>query len=402
MPMPLAARTEFNTHLAQVFYNQVMAQRGAPLLWWQSHARLCAVSRGEAAEWISTYIRGLESMRVARGARVGMIGAPDTVRILIFIAHAMMGITTVIAPPQISTNAQVQLLRESHCSTLLVEDGQQALSMLHHAAEMPELQSIIGLKGNIVLPSHHLTTISLDSLLQRGRALPDRTSAMLQLTRKDDAAFIIGLHSTATSTDSPIAGARAMHTHAEILHDCQQLKQLLDEAKILIPYGSPVLVQPQTQNIAAFVATQLLPVVIGGSVDYSNNAENSLENFRMVQPSLLIASSAYIRELQTTLEEQLIEKADIVDRTTAKQLFRLGKKRYEQSGKLNMAESVAFRIAQHSTAPRIRELLGATMQGMLCTDEDLPYGSMVFFDTLGILTAEIPSVFGQTFEKTRL
>ncbi len=398
MPHPYSEVTAHHT-IAQLFFEQAMRERGLPLLWKHDGPRLLPYTRNEAAEWITSYARGLQALQIARGARIGLVGAPAEYRLPLLLAHALLGITTVVISEDASPAERLDLLRQSHCVAVLVETASEAAPCMQDDAGLSELNYVICLGEELRLASKHATIIPLAELMRRGRSVPDRSAQMLGQTRQEDAALIVG---SAAEIDDARDRVLTMKTHGDLLNTCARLSKLLFDAQIDLPPGAPILAHPNFHESAAFIATQLLPLTLDGSIDYLGQTMEDVQHFRLFQPLLLIADSTYLHRLQARLENQLLVEADPIDRFGARLLFRLGKKRYEGAGKLPWWEEMTFWAARHAFSTRMREQLGRHLRGILCVDENLDYSTLLFFETFGVRVVEIPSVFDATFEKRRL
>ncbi len=398
---PIVPAANHNT-IAQLFFEQALKARGLPLLWRRDGHRLVPYSRNEAAEWIASYARGLKAVHIARGARIAMLGTPNEMRLLVMLAHALLGITTVAMPEEMTQEERLTLLRQSHCSVLLVETAAQALPFIGEASGMGEMHYVIGLRGPVSLPTNkHVTTLTLDELIRRGRALPDQTPQMLQATRKEDAALIIG--TPQLDEDGIRRGVNlTMKTHGELLDICQRLTRLLLEANIDLPPGAPILVYPSIGDSSAFTATQMLALTLDGSLDYLGPDLEDTQHFRLLQPQLLIADSGYLHRLHARMENLLLIQSDGIDRMAGRWLLTLGKRRFEHATKLPWWQEAAFWMVRHALSIRLREQLGNALNGILCVDENLHYSTLIFFETFGLRVVEIPAVFDATFEKRRL
>lgn len=396
MPSPTVHST-----IAQLFFEQALTARGLPLLWRKEGNRLVPYSRNEAAEWIAAYARGLKAVHIARGARIALLGTPNEMRLLVMLAHALLGITTVAMPEEMSQEERLYLLRQSHCSVLLVETAAQALPFIGEASGMGEMHHVIGLRGPVSLPTNkHVTTLTLEELIRRGRALPDQTSHMLLATRKEDAAIIVG--TPQLQEDGKRNINLVMKTHGELLDACERLAQLLHNAQIDLPAGAPILVYPSIGDTSAFLATQLLALTLDGSLDYLSRDLEDTHHFRLLQPQLLIADSGYLHNLHARLESLLLVQSDRIDRWAGRWLLRLGKQRFEHASTLPWWQEAAFWAVRHALSIRLREQLGSSLKGILCVDENLNYSTLIFFETFGLRVVEIPAVFDSIFEKRRL
>ena len=401
--------TESNA--ARIFYTQILTDRQAALLWRQQGHRLVPVSRSEAAEWISIYARALQSLDVPRGARIALMDVPETILLPAMLAHMLLGIASVVLADDISQMERMRLLTQSNVSLILAEDANTLSPYLREAALLPRLQNVVTLQhaSHLAHQQHMPVTVSsLEELMQRGRALPDRTRSLLERVKLDEAALLIGARVEALSTPN---GAEdtvqdqvelRLRTQAQLLATTDGLRKILEDANIAIAEGEPILAHPAFEHPVDFIATQILPMMLGCPLDHIGPPIGETEHFQQLQPHLLISRSTYLTQLHQRLERQLTQEADGLDRWAARKLLALGKKRYEKSGKLSFLQSIMFNITRQMVGTHVLALLGGRLRGILSTDEDVPYATQLFFETFGVKLAEVPHVFEKEFEKRRL
>ena len=392
-------------HIAQLFYQQTLQNRQATLLWTNDGNRMIPVRRSDVAEWVSLYARGLSALNIARGARIALIGTPSDVRLKMILGHALAGMTTIALADDLPIEDRIRLLDQSHVSVLIAENAREALPYLQEGGSMPELQMLISLQGTLNLPHRHMNFYNLDEVISRGRSQPDRTSQWLQTLRKDDAALLIGARRMAEAgeDDHAMPVELTMKTHAELMQSCETIRTILSESgHALADDQNPIVVHGYFHHVADFIACQILPLTLTRSISYLSNKLGDMEHYHQLQPQLLISDSDYIVQLHQRLERLLTQESDGIDNFMARTLFRLGKKRYEKSGKMSGLEKLLFNITFQSVSNRVRRCIGSKLKVILSVDEQIPYPTQLFFETFGVRMVEIPAVFEKALEKIRL
>jgi long-chain acyl-CoA synthetase len=233
------------------------------------------VSWGEYSRRIDDFTRGLLSLGVKRGDKVGLIGSNTPEWFVSDMAIMTMGATTV---PVYATNSAEQIayiLNHSESKIFIIEDISYYQRIEKILDKIPSLKYIIVLTGPVDAASGML--ISLEKFLEKGRAVGDeQLKKVHEAVAPDDVAAFIYTSGTTGPPKAVMLTHRNSAVAAENVGRTIKMKAKETRCPTYLPLSH---VAERTVNLYGNLYTGHVVCFIGGYAQF-------IENLPAVRPTL--------------------------------------------------------------------------------------------------------------------
>ena len=376
---------EANT-IISAFFSQVQQQREAPFVWENPGSRVAhALSWKESAELVSAYSRALSTLGVHAGDRIAILAPPSAKTLLAFLGNMLSRTTTVCIPSTLPPDIQIQALSESRAQIVITADHTMA-GMLHsHAERLNELRMILALSPtDTVQEDTAIATEYWDAMIARGKKQPDRLSQWIQEVQPDDSCALIY-----QNNEEPPLAAVLKH-HQALLEENTTVHELCTENGCTPNQGETFLCTTELGHTSSFAIGQLFGLLQAGQTHYLPANRLSQNALLSIRPHILISPSHTLSQLKEWIKTDMLSHADRLERFIFEQALRFGKLRYEHPQKGTWWQKIMHTVLKQIIVDKVRRRLGGNLVSIIAEDEEVDYGTQLFFYAFGIHVTEIP------------
>lgn len=389
------------SHLAEWFLHPLLAGENHAFLWFLDGSRNKPMAYKEAGEWVGAYVRGLDALGIARGARAISLGSISPYLWLSTIAHSLQGLINVAIPMALDSAEHMRIIYDSKVACLVLDDIKTLKSLLAMTELPPEVMCVIILqpKGSEVFTSPQLRVVFIDELMQLGRPQPDRVSQKRTANQPEETATILCFPTTADDIGMTDSNSTVLkRTHAEWGETYRTLIDLFQKASVNVGQEN-MLVMSDWQNPAAYAAAYIFPILNAKTLGFLPPNSSVLGALTQLQPSLLVANAKTLEELRHELHTHVQTQGDWFERFTYQQALKIGKTNYENPEKIKGWRKYYANLLQDIFIKTFSKSMGGKLKTILSVDEDTPYQTQLFYYSFGIDLVEVPNAFEKQFEK---
>jgi len=372
------------TSLPAMFFAQAERLADRPFLWRKLDGAFRPLSYGEAGRQASLLARGLIDLGVGPGDRIVLV-AENRPEWLI-ADHAIMA-TGAVTVPAYTTNTtadHTHVLTHSGAKGAIISGKGIAKRFLPAALESGDLAFVISMEPLDLAQEPPVRVFSWAHVLAQGAKQPEAAlmSRMAQLERGGVCCIIY-----TSGTGGVPRGV--MLTHGSIL--CN----LLGCFEVLKGFGlgdEVFLSFLPLSHSYEHTAGQFLPVSIGAQIYYAESVDRLLDNMLEARPTLILA----VPRLYEVIHQRIMramERTAGLRRRFFDLALRLGRRRYEQAGRLSLWECVADRLMDVLVRSKVQRRFGGRLKGFVSGGAALNHEIGLFFTALGV---RILQGYGQT------
>lgn len=252
------------------------------------------LSCGEFAERVTALMLGLDELGLRRGARIGLSSQNRWEWLLIDLAAAGRGVTTISLDPAWSDSRVVAVLDYARAESVFVETVEDGARMARLSDGLPNLQAIVVIDSPTTTPAG---LRSLGELLDAGRRAQDedRVAELLAAVEDGDVATIMF---TGGSTGEPKAVQR---THGNALSRGWASFPWMGNESQPDPDPGDVLLDPLSFCHAAGLWWAQHALLRGGTLALPGSAALSLRDLELLAPTHIMAVPRVVLGMQKQL-----------------------------------------------------------------------------------------------------
>ncbi|HEX7969034.1 MAG TPA: long-chain fatty acid--CoA ligase [Stellaceae bacterium] len=361
-------------NLAAMFFEWA-AQRGdLPFLWAKRDGVYRPVTWGEAARQVSALARGLRSLGIRRGDRIGLVAENRPEWTIADLAIMAAGAITV---PAYTTNAvedHRHVLSNSGARAVIVSTAALAHRVMPAADQISTIHSIITMEPLTSGQLSHADVYLWDEVMAQGAAIPDEVASWVAAIGRDDVACLIYTSGTGGVPKGVMA------THANIMANCYGAFRLLET----IGLGEEVFLcfLPLSHSYE-HTAGMMFPISLGAEIYFAEGAETLAANMQEARPTIMTA----VPRLYETLHQRILNGIERQGGLRAK-LFRravaLGGKRYDDPASLTIGERLLDVILDLLVRRKVSARFGGRLKAMVSGGAPLNPEIGRFFLALGV------------------
>ena len=354
-----------------------------PALWAKRHHHWTPLSYGELGREINRLARGLRTLGVGPGDRVGLVAEnrPEWI-----IADYAIMATGAITVPAYTTNTVADhrhIFGNAGVKGVIASTQTLADLALRAARDTPGCGFLIAIEPPDVAQYVGLSVISWNDALARGDAAPDDIPAMISRLNRTDLACIIH-----TSGTGGLPKGVAL-SHGAILSNCLGAYDLLAELGLndeTFLSFLPLSHSYEHTCVGAFALS------IGAQVYFAESAEALPRNMAEARPTIMTA----VPRLYETMHQRILsglrrekpQKAKLFMKTVE-----LGRRRYEDPRSLSLIDRLFDRILDILVRKKVQARFGGRLKAFVSGGAPLNYDIGLFFTALGV---RLLQGYGQT------
>jgi long-chain acyl-CoA synthetase len=370
-------------NLAAMFFEQAGRHGDKPFLWAKREGRYSPITWNEAARQIRDLSRGLRTLGVTEGDRVGLVSENRPEWVIADFAIMAAGAITVPAYTTNTVEDHRHVLANSGCRAVIVSTSALAHRVSPAADQISVVEHIITIEEPTRGLISHTEFHTWDEILERGAQSADDVAEITARIGRDDIACLIYTSGTGGVPKG------VMLTHANILANCRGAYHLLETFGL----GDEVFLcfLPLSHSYE-HTAGMAFPISIGAQIYFAEGAETLAANMLEARPTIMTA----VPRLYETLHQRILRGIARQGGFKAK-LFRraleLGKKRYEAPRLMTLRERIEDRIVDKLVRDRVRARFGGRLKAMVSGGAPLNPEIGLFFIALGL---NLLQGYGQT------
>jgi long-chain acyl-CoA synthetase len=368
--------------LPQMFFQQAAILGDKPFVWSKASGAYQPVSYAEAARQTSLAARGLATLGVRPGDRVGLVCESRPEFPVADIAVMALG---GISVPAFTTNTSADhrhVLVDSGACGVILSTAAMAKRVLPALSEALEVRFIVTMEPPSEPAPAGVIVVSWEQLLARGAAAPDDAAARIEaINRGDTACFIY-----TSGTGGVPKGV--MLTHGSIMANCMGAYHLLADFGL----GDETFLSflPLSHSYE-HTTGQFFPISIGAQIYYAESVDKLLDNMGEVRPTIMTAVPRLYEVMHQRFQRQ-VAKAKPFRQRLFNLAVKLGRKRYEK-GRLGPIEALLDRVVDRLVREKVRARFGGRLKAMVSGGAAMSYEIGVYFKALGL---NIIQGYGQT------
>lgn len=365
----------FEDNLIQVFRRQVHKRGDAPFLWRKQDGAYHHWSWRQAEEAVDALARTLIELGVAPGDRVALIAENRPEWAITDLAIMAAGGVTVPGYTTSMPDDHAYVLQHSGAKGVVVSGKTAAKRVVQALASAPEIRFVIAIDGHEAVPSAPVAVLSWDEALAKGRDAPARPLPGDSADADAAACFIY----TSGTGGRPKA---VVQSHRNILSNLGSVEELM---KRTCGIGDEEVFLSFLPLSHAYEHTcgQFLAIALGAQVYYAESVEALARNLQEARPTIMPC----VPRLHEVLRQKLIQRIDREGGIKAKlfhEAVRLGRKRYEQGGRLGPIDSIVDFVLDRLVRAKVGAQFGGRMKALVSGGAPLNYDVGVFFVALGL------------------
>lgn len=345
-------------------------------------------TRGEIADYVSLYARGIAATEFRKGRNIAIIARTSFASFIASLGNMLNGCANIIIPIDATPEEQQHMLIQGRAEALIVEDIKTAKAVLSRIQYLPQLRQMIVLNNQDFEKQAEVLCMSWDELIERGEKKPDKREELLSAIEMDDevSTFFVkdnkDEYSPLCMTHRDISGYLHKITEAFEKRAVADVKKK-DNNKTLsvIPFHRPF----------SHIAGIFLPLSQGFpfmAVDHTDAWKSG--NFPM-RPQLVIGESSFLEEVVAAVEKA-VQQGSSLGQKMWKMSKTWGRTFYKSDGQIHAGLSGKFQrfLFQAFLQRKLAQQLGGKVRLIMSIDKDISYNAGAFYASVNM-----PLLFNQ-------
>jgi long-chain acyl-CoA synthetase len=361
-------------NLVTLFFDQARKQGERPFLWAKEGDSWNAVTWREARRRVTALARGLKSLGLVRGDRVGLVAENRPEWILADLAILAAGGVTVPAYTTNTSDDHRHILSNSGARFVIVSSAVLAQRLLPAVEQVSSVIGVIAIEPPIPGQLSGAELHMWDDILARGAGSEEEIERAAAGLRRDDIACLIYTSGTGGVPKG------VMTTHGNILANCHGATKLLE----LIGLGDEVFLSFLPLSHAyEHTAGMMFPIALGGQIYFAEKVEALAANMLEVKPTIMTA----VPRLYETMHQRILRTIEREGGFKAKLFFaavRIGRKRIEQPHHLSIGDRLIDPLLDHLVRSKIKARFGGRLKALVTGGAPLNPEIGMFFLALGV------------------
>ena len=370
-------------NLAAMFFGWAAEKGARPFLWTKRDGTYRPLSWREAEGQVRLLARGLRSLGVGLGDRVGLVSENRAEWLIADLAIMAAGAITVPAYTSHTVEDHRHLLSNSSAKAVIVSTASLAHRVMPAADQISTITSIITMEPLRGGQLSHAEVYSWDEVMARGGEAPDEVESWVAAIGRDDVACLIYTSGTGGVPKG------VMTSHANILANCYGAYRLLQT----IGLGDDVFLcfLPLSHSYE-HTAGMMFPISLGAEIFFAEGAETLAANMQEARPTIMTA----VPRLYETMHQRILrgmERQSRLRRALFELALRLGRKRLDDPASLTVADRLLDLLAEALVRRKVRARFGGRLKAMVSGGAPLNPEIGRFFLALGV---RLLQGYGQT------
>jgi long-chain acyl-CoA synthetase len=367
--------------LPAMFFDQTGRLGEKPFLWAKRDGSYRPLSWAAVARDVRRLARGLQSLGVGRGDRVGLVSENRPEWIIADLAIMSAGAITVPTYVTHTIENHRHVFANSGACAVIVSKPALSARVLAAANQVDAVHAVIAIEPAIGQAST-VDLLSWDEVLARGSSVTDETPDLVPTIEPDDIACLIYTSGTGGTPKG------VMTSHRNILANCSGAHRVLE----MLGLGDEVFLSflPLSHSYE-HTAGEMFPISIGAQIYFAESAETLAANMLEARPTIMTA----VPRLYETMHQRIrlgVERKGGVAQKLFDQAVAIGRKRL-LSQTPSVGERVLDPFLDRLVRARIRARFGGRLKAMVSGGAPLNPEIGRFFLALGITLLQ---GYGQT------
>ena len=367
--------------LPAMFFEQANRLGDKPFLWSKRDGRYRPISWAKAASDVRRLARGLRSLGIGRGERVGLVSENRPEWIITDLAIMSAGAITVPAYVTHTIEDHRHVFANSGARAVVVSKSPLSARVLAAANQVDAVHTVIAMEPAAGQASA-VDLLSWDEILTRGEDEADDTGELVAAIEPDDVACLMYTSGTGGTPKG------VMTTHRNILANCRGAHRVLE----MIGLGNDVFLSflPLSHSYE-HTAGGMFPISIGAQIYFAEGAETLAANMLEARPTIMTA----VPRLYETLHQRIrlaIERKGGISQNLFERALAVGHKRL-MSQTPSLGERVLDPVIDRLVRAKLRRRFGGRLKAMVSGGAPLNPEIGRFFLALGVTLLQ---GYGQT------
>ncbi|PPR59096.1 MAG: Long-chain-fatty-acid--CoA ligase FadD15 [Alphaproteobacteria bacterium MarineAlpha4_Bin2] len=363
-------------NLVQMFHDRAKHYGTEPFLWAKSEGEWRATTWQEASATVEKLARCLASLGIEPGDRVAVVSENRPEWLLADVAIMAAGGISVPAYTTNTIEDHLHVLSDSGAKGAFVSSSELAKRLCGAAAQCPQVEFVIAIE-ELEPSGHPFKTLTWGAAVELGSSIDAASLPAVSDIRRDTTSCLIYTSGTSGKPKG------VMLSHGAILCNCMGAHDFLtklpgfEEGKEIFLSFLPL------SHSYEHTAGQFLPISIGAQIYYSEGIEKLTGNIMEVRPTILTAVPRLYEAMHGRIVRG-VEQAGGIKRIMFMKTVDLGRRRYEQSGCLNLWDSIIDGLMDRLVRSKVRGRFGGRLKAFVSGGAPLNYDIGLFFSGLGL------------------
>jgi len=367
--------------LPAMFFERAARLGNRPFLWAKRAGAYQAITWAEAAHDVRRLARGLRSLGIKRGERVGLVSENRPEWVIADLAIMSAGAVTVPAYVTHTIDDLRHVLANSGARAVIVSRPPLSARVLAAANQVSTIHTVITIEQAAGQASE-VDIRSWEELLERGGEVADDIAEVVAALEPDDIACL--MHTSGTGG----IPKGVMTTHRNILANCRGAYRLLE----MVGLGDDVFLNfLPLSHTYEHTGGMMFPISLGAQIYFAEGAETLAANMLEARPTLMTA----VPRLYETLHRRIllaVERQGGMRRRLFEKAVTIGRKRSLQQP-LSLKERLIDPTLDRVVRAKLRRRFGGRLKAMVSGGAPLNPEIGSFFLALGV---RLLQGYGQT------
>jgi long-chain acyl-CoA synthetase len=363
-------------NLVELFLNRADEKGEAPFLSAKRNGSWQAISWAEAARQVCLMAEGLRAMGLKDGDRVMLVSENRPEWCIADFAIMAAGCVTVPAYITNTERDHLHVLENSGARAVIVSDDKLAKPLLPGVLAAGQAGFVIGIEPLRIAQTGQFEYRDWASLLT-GDAAKARTAVdkrVAKIKREDTACIIY----TSGTGGSPRG---VMQHHGAILCNVDGAARILAED---FGWDDEVFLSFLPLSHAyEHTGGQMLPIVMGGQIFYSEGLEKLASNIEEVRPTIMVVVPRLFEVLRTRIMKQIEKQGRLANFLMGRALA-IGSIKGQNEGKGRLRDKPMDLLLEKALRPKIRAKFGGRIKAMVSGGAPLNPEVGTFFEAMGL------------------
>lgn len=372
-------------NLVTMFFDQAETKGEKPFLWRKEAGAWRSISWAETARRVAALSEALTALGIEKGDRVVLVSENRPEWCIADLAIMAAGAVTV---PTYTTNTErdhLHILENSGAKAAIVSTAKLAKLLIPAVYQSADCRTVIGMEPlRVGQTSNNVNVTTLDALTanRTGDIAAARKTASA-VGRRDLACLIY-----TSGTGGAPRGVR--QHHGAILRNVAGAAQVLHED---FPPGDEVFLSFLPLSHAyEHTGGQFLPIGMGAEIYYSEGLEKLASNIEETKPTVMVVVPRLFEVLRQRMITGITKQGGLAVKLLD-QALRLGRKRYDNGGKLSILDKPLDIVLDRTIRKKVQQRLGGRLKAMVAGGAPLNPEVGIFFYSLGVTLLQ---GYGQT------
>jgi long-chain acyl-CoA synthetase len=361
-------------NLVAMFLDQASRRAERPFLWHKAGDAWHSMSWVEARRQIAALARGLRSLGLQRGDRVGLVAENRPEWVIADLAILAAGGISVPAYTTNTPEDHRHILANSGARYVIVSTAALAQRLLPAVEQAPSVIGVVAMEPPTPGQLSHADVHLWKDVMTRGTGSWEEVAGWSADIGHDDIACLIHTSGTGGVPKGVIT------THGNILANCHGAIRLLET----IGLGDEVFLSflPLSHSYE-HTGGMMFPIAIGAQIYFAEKVEALASNMLEVRPTIMTA----VPRLYETMHQRILRTVEREGGRRAKLLFaalRLGRKRIEEPHTMTIGERVKDMVLDRLVRSKVKARFGGKLKALVSGGAPLNPEIGMFFLALGV------------------